>query len=106
MTYDVAVIGGGASGIATAIMCARYSLRVLVLENNDRILKKVLATGNGKCNFSNVDVRAERYNTPFVANALTNFTYRDAIAFFESLGMMSVVDEGRLYPYSNISNTC
>ena len=105
MTYDVLVIGGGASGMATAIMTARYGLSVAVIESNDRVLKKVLATGNGKCNFSNATVSADRYNTPFVRDVLSDFDYEAAVAFFESLGMMCTRDDERAYPYSRQAST-
>ena len=52
-SYDVIVIGAGASGMMAAIVAAGKGARVLVLEHKDKIGKKILATGNGKCNFTN-----------------------------------------------------
>ena len=56
---DVIVVGGGASGLVTAIMCAREGKRVLVLEHKKQIGKKILATGNGKCNYTNKNCNIE-----------------------------------------------
>ena len=105
MRYDVAVIGGGASGCATAILCARQGMNVLVIEGADRVLKKVLATGNGRCNYTSSMLSSEAYNTPFVADALAEFGYEDAVDFFHSLGMLTTLDNGRGYPYSRQAQT-
>ena len=56
MKTDIAIIGGGASGIAAAIFAAKAGRRVCVLEKNSRIGKKILSTGNGRCNFTNANI--------------------------------------------------
>lgn len=105
MKYDVIVIGGGASGVVTALRCAEYGLNCLIIEAGDRLLKKVLATGNGRCNYTNRDVDNSRYNTPFVKNAIAEFGYKDAIDYFCTLGMKSIEEDGRIYPYSRQAST-
>lgn len=100
MKFQDIVIGGGASGIACAIMLARKGRRVAVLEAQDRVLKKVLASGNGRCNLSNVGVSADRYNAPdFVRCALDAFDGRLG-SFFASVGLELRREDGRIYPYS------
>ncbi len=95
------IIGGGASGIAAAIMLARKGRKVLVLEAQDRALKKLLASGNGRCNLSNLAVCPERYNAPsFVAPALNAFGTDGVREFFLSVGIELREEDGRLYPYS------
>lgn len=101
MKNNVAVIGGGASGILAAIFAARNGASVTILEKNPRIGKKILATGNGRCNFTNVNACADNYNSDFVQYALENFTPADVIDFFEELGLLSRTEaEGRVYPLS------
>lgn len=98
---NVAVIGGGASGIIAAIFAAKNGAAVTILEKNPRIGKKILATGNGRCNFTNVNACSEDYNSEFAQYALEKFTPDDEIKFFEELGLLSRVEaEGRVYPLS------
>ena len=59
----IGVIGGGASGMMAAITAATYGAKVVLLEKNDRIGRKILATGNGKCNFSNKTIEKSDYNS-------------------------------------------
>ncbi len=101
MKNNVAVIGGGASGILAAIFAARSGAAVTILEKNPRIGKKILATGNGRCNFTNVNACTDDYNSDFVQYALEKFTPADVIDFFEELGLLSREEaEGRVYPLS------
>lgn len=100
---DVIVVGGGASGLVTAIMCARKGKRVLVLEHKKQIGKKILATGNGKCNYTNGNCNIEGYRgeqAEFVQYALSVFDPGKAIAFFEQLGLFPKEKNGYIYPYS------
>ncbi len=99
----VAIIGGGASGITAGIFASRKGdTSVTIYESGTRPLKKLLATGNGRCNFSNANLSPAKYNNPeFVEQALTSFSYKDSLNFFQNLGLMYTKDdEGRLYPYS------
>ena len=58
----VAVVGGGAAGMMAAVTAAEYGAEVVLYERNDRVGKKILSTGNGKCNFSNRDLSVGHYN--------------------------------------------
>jgi len=99
--YNVAVIGGGASGMMSAIMAKRAGCDVVIAEKNPRIGKKILVTGNGRCNFTNIGLSCKDYNSEFVKQAIESFTPNDVIEFFKELGMLSVVeDKGRVYPFS------
>lgn len=99
--YDVCIIGGGASGIAAGIFLGRKGIKTVVLERNDRILKKVLATGNGRCNFTNMELSHHNYygdNRDFVKVPLNIFSQYDTMDFFETIGIYSAVEKGRVYP--------
>ncbi len=104
----VAVIGGGASGMMAAISAAKEGAEVFLYERNDRVGKKILATGNGKCNFSNQNLTVEQYyseNMAFVERVLDTFSTKDTIAFFEESGMMVKDKNGYLYPASEQAST-
>ena len=98
---DVIVVGGGASGMMAAIAAAREGCRVCILEHKEMPGKKILATGNGRCNFTNTVQGCECYRgtTPaFVLPALKGFGAQDAVAFFRSLGVLSQEKNGYYYP--------
>ena len=100
MTRRVAVIGGGASGLSAAIAAARAGAAVQILERLPRVGKKLLLTGNGRCNLSHTPLEFSHYHgtLPQAAQILAQF---DAAEFFRSLGLMTRTDaEGRQYPYS------
>ncbi len=96
------IIGGGASGLVAAIVAKRFGADVTVLERNPRVGKKILATGNGRCNYTNVLTKNEDYNNPgFVDYALNHFNVEKTIEFFEKLGVVPKVEkEGKTYPLS------
>lgn len=98
--YDVAVLGGGASGLAAAISAARAGARVCVLERDVEAGLPILATGNGRCNISNADLAAARYRHPdAVASIMGPSPEHDIERFFTQMGLLTVEeDEGRLYP--------
>lgn len=101
--YDVAVVGGGAAGMTAAIAAARTGARVVALERNDRPGKKILMTGNGKCNLGNRDLQPSYYysdNMAMAASVLERFGTEETIAFFASLGLMVRERRGYLYPVS------
>ena len=103
---DILIIGGGASGLMCAYLLAKGGTAVTVLEKNDRVGKKLLATGNGKCNLTNVNLTLDDYNTDLIKDILDEFTPNKVIDEFASLGLMTKVDgEGRVYPYSESANT-
>ena len=102
MRRDVGVAGGGAAGPTAAITAARLGARVTILERNDRPGKKILATGNGKCNLGNQKLAVSEYYTSgdpgFVAECLERFGTKQTIRFFEELGLGVKDKNGYLYP--------
>ena len=100
-----AIIGGGASGLVCAISLKRERPEdtVTVFERNPRVGKKILATGNGRCNLTNIRLTGEEYrNYAFARYALSEFSPQDNISFFNSLGLYTKTDSsGRVYPLSN-----
>lgn len=107
----VIVIGGGASGIIAAIVASRKGAKVTILERKDRIGKKILATGNGRCNISNNTVNSNNYysegfNPSFYDSVLNQFSVNDTLTFFKELGIEVVEKEnGKLYPRSEQANS-
>lgn len=104
----VAVIGGGAAGMMSAIAAAQCGAKVTVFERNDRVGKKILATGNGKCNFSNLNQDTGNYCSQApgrLAAYLDRFGAADAVSFFQSAGMMVKDKNGYLYPASEQAST-
>ncbi|HOO22929.1 MAG TPA: aminoacetone oxidase family FAD-binding enzyme [Clostridia bacterium] len=101
--YDVVIIGGGASGLAAGITAKARGMSVLILESADRVGKKLLATGNGKCNISNTGIKAENYNNLFAEKFLTK--QDKFFRFFDELGLKLKKVEDRIYPYSDSAAT-
>jgi predicted Rossmann fold flavoprotein len=104
MKKHVIIVGGGAAGMVAAISARRQGAMVTVLERNPRVGKKLLATGNGRCNFTNInaDVNCYSGNDPkFVYSALSAFTVEDTLRFFEKLGIQHKVEDlGKVFPMS------
>ena len=100
-SYDVLVIGGGASGLAAAITAAHAGKSACIVERDVACGFKILATGNGRCNLSNESIDFERYNHPaFVESVMSPRPEQELDSFFSSLGIMTTSEEGRLYPRS------
>jgi len=101
--YDIAIVGAGASGLAAGLTAGRAGARVLFLERMPRVGKKILATGNGRCNLGNRNALEHPYhNSEFATPALDKFGGCES--FFDSLGLAVREDEeGRLYPRSNMA---
>ncbi len=99
----VAIVGGGASGLCCAIEAAKGGAQVTLFEAKDRVGKKILATGNGRCNMLNVFASPNDYSDPyFVRGVLERYGADFVRRFFEELGLYSRQDEeGRVYPLSN-----
>ena len=99
--FDVIVIGGGASGLMCAMTAAQRGRKVLVLDNSNKIGKKILMSGGGRCNFTNYYVEAENYiceNPHFVKSALSQYTQWDFIALVEKYGIAyHERDHGQLF---------
>lgn len=98
--YDVAIVGGGASGLAAAISAARHGASVCVVERDVEAGLTLLATGNGRCNISNASLDAKRYRHPeSVSSLFGTQPEQDIENFFDSVGLLlAQEDEGRLYP--------
>ena len=100
----VAVIGGGASGLVCATECARAGLEVMLFEQKDRCGKKILASGNGRCNITNTDLHASSYYggcETMLKEVLTRFGFVHQKRYFASLGLLlHPMQEGRVYPVS------
>ena len=106
----VIVIGGGASGLVAALSAAADKQnRVLLLERQQRLGRKLLATGNGRCNLTNTAAAPAHYHgaeAAFVRPALERFGPRETLEFFHGLGLLTVEEYGgRVYPYSNAANS-
>ena len=105
---QILILGGGAAGLAAALAAAQTAegrAHITVLDKNVKVGKKLLATGNGRCNLDNRDITPERYFTssPKALRRLLSAVDEAApLAWFESLGLYPRTDEaGRVYPYSN-----
>ena len=99
--FDVIVIGAGPAGCICAITAARKGAKVLVLEKNDKPLKKLLATGNGRCNFSNKKLEISNFHgSKRLAKSVLNSEFSDIEKYFDALGIKSVCEDSRIYPRS------
>ena len=90
MQYDVVVLGAGAAGMMCAFEAGRRGRRVLMLEHGERVGRKILISGGGRCNFTNVRTKAENFlseNPHFAKSALARFTPRDFVALVEKHGI-------------------
>ena len=104
--HDLIIVGGGASGLMAAITAKDFGLDVAILEGTDRIGKKILTTGNGRCNISNKTISFPFFsyhseNSGFFTKTLSNFTVEDTENFFLSLGLPIIeLKNGKMYPKS------
>lgn len=100
----VAIVGGGASGLVCAIECAKAGLEVELFEQNKTCGKKILVSGNGKCNITNKFLHTSDFvtsNTALVDEVLKRFGFEEQKRYFASLGLLlHVKEDGRAYPYS------
>lgn len=106
--YDIAVIGAGASGIVAAISAKKInpSLSVALIEALPKIGKKILATGNGRCNLTNFSAVSKSYNSKAVSSVMNTYPPEKIVSFFSDIGLECVVDsESRVYPMSNTANS-
>ena len=109
----VAVVGGGAAGMMAAVTAAEYGAEVVLYERNDRVGKKILSTGNGKCNFSNRDLSVGHYNgngrkgvdSYKLEHMFRQFSVKETVLFFENAGMLVKEKRGGLYPWSEQAST-
>ncbi|MDF1884003.1 NAD(P)/FAD-dependent oxidoreductase [Sulfurimonas sp. SAG-AH-194-C21] len=105
MSKKVSIIGAGASGILSAILCAKAGAKVEVYEQNSKIAKKILVSGNGRCNISNRHLSSSDFfseNPSFVDFSLQSFSFDKFEKFCNEIGLfLNVLDDGRAYPLSN-----
>ena len=105
---NVCVIGGGAAGMLAALTAAENGHRVLLLERQSRVGRKLLATGNGRCNLSNYHVSPAHYHggAGFCDFALSQFDVGETLQYFASLGLLTASEaSGRIYPMSNMAGS-
>lgn len=101
MGYTVGIVGGGAAGMMAAVTAAGLGAKVVLFEKNDRLGKKILSTGNGKCNLGNEKLDAGEYYTEspdFLRKCLERFGTRNTVDFFQGIGLMIKSKNGGLYP--------
>jgi len=102
--YDVIIIGAGASGLVTAITSARRGKKVLILEKNSKVGKKLLATGNGRCNITNQKPTLNKFhskNPAFVEQVLDGYGYQSIKRFFRTIGLELIeAKEQKVFPMS------
>lgn len=105
MADKVAVIGGGASGLVSAIFAAQNGAGVTIYESGARVGRKILATGNGRCNMTNINADIKNYhghNPEFILGVKNRFWVDETLEFFRMLGILTKVeDKGKVYPYSD-----
>ena len=104
MKKTVAIIGGGASGIIASIYAAKRGYNVIILERNSTCCKKILITGNGKCNYFNDDWNLKHYQTNSVekiATVINDENKKEILSFFNKIGIVPKIKNGYYYPYSN-----
>lgn len=105
--YDVCIIGGGASGMSAAIAAAKRGLSVIIIDKNNKLGKKLYATGNGKCNITNrnMDYKTKYHSMSenyidFLNKCMGKSPYEDMIEFFNSLGLYTYENGDYVYPNS------
>ena len=108
LEYDICIIGGGASGLMAAITAAKTGASVLVFETNSDLAHKILATGNGRCNFTNSNINSaayHNYNYEYVEGVFTQFGYEDTLKFFLEENVLWDKRGELYYPRSNEAST-
>jgi len=103
----VVVIGAGASGIISSIFASKNN-EVIVFERNSNPLKKLLLTGNGKCNYFNENQDISNYNSSnidLVERIISESNINSVLDFFDKIGIIPKIKNGYYYPYSNLSNS-
>jgi len=108
MKREGIIVGGGASGLLAAIIAAESGATVTILEHMPRVGKKILSTGNGKCNMTNLHMTAECYRSGVDGvpmQVIDKFSVSDTIAFFRRLGVLTTDKNGYVYPASGQAQT-
>ncbi len=104
--FDIAVVGGGAAGMVSAISAAENGKHVVVFEQGPKLGRKILISGNGRCNLTNIEADIiDHYHSrdrDFIQGILEKFSLKDTVLFFSNLGIeLSEEKRGRLFPQSN-----
>ena len=105
---EIVIIGGGPSGIVCALHAKRKNNEVIILEKNKELLKKLLITGNGKCNYFNDEIILDNYestNKEQLEDIITNENIDKVRDFFDRIGIIPKIKNGYWYPYSNQATT-
>ncbi len=101
--FDTIIVGAGASGMTAALACGQKGQKVLLIDKLSQMGKKILATGNGKCNLTNQKQQPEFYrseNGERVQAALCQFGFKETMELFHDLGIFTREQNGYIYPYS------
>ena len=106
----IGIIGAGASGMAAALAAAENeNVQIILMERQARVGRKLAATGNGRCNLTNLQANGQTYHgedAPFAAPALQRFSVEDTLNWFRAMGLYTVAEtSGRVYPYSDQANS-
>lgn len=104
---DCIILGGGASGLFACAYLASRGLHVTLVEKLDRVGKKLMAAGNGRCNISNVDMNPDLYtgSESFVRSVYETIPPVQVLNFFESIGLMTATEDGRIYPRTMMASS-
>jgi predicted Rossmann fold flavoprotein len=105
LDYDAVIIGAGACGLMCAVQAGFLGKRVLLIEKNDKVGAKILISGGGRCNYTNLHCGSENFiseNPHFIKSALAAWTVNDSVQFFETYGIIGQEKTlGQLFPTSN-----
>ena len=104
----IVIIGGGPSGVICVLHAKRKDNEVIILERNNTLLKKLLMTGNGKCNYFNDEIIIDNYestNKEVLENIITNDNIDKVRDFFNKIGIVTKIKNGYWYPFSNQATT-
>lgn len=103
---SIAVIGGGSSGLFVSALLNNSNADIFLFEKNDKLGKKILASGNGKCNFSNINSLVGKYNDEFANGIVDKFTVENTLNQFSKMGLIyKSDDQGRCYPVSECASS-
>lgn len=105
---DIVIIGGGVSGIVSAIKSFNGRNRITILERNDKCLKKLLLTGNGRCNYFNDDTSISNYHSmreDLLDKVINSNNMSRVLDFYDELGIIPKIKNGYYYPFSNQAST-
>ncbi len=108
MKNKIAIIGGGASGLIAAIMIARDGGDATIFESQNTLGKKILATGNGRCNLTNLNMKQDAYycdREDYIVTLLQKYPLSEVLKFFQSIGVSTIDKGGYVYPSTEQAST-